>query len=635
MSRTSLSVCPGALLVSVLLAVNSATASTIFVDSDASGADDGTTWADAHVDLQDALADAASSGGGVTAIWVAAGTYWPAGPGGAVTATFGLIDGVALVGGLAGNEDPLTFDLDQRDLAAQETVLSGDLDGDDGPGFTDIGDNVYHVTDGSGNDATAIIDGFTITAGAARTGSNPARLGGGMLTRGAGGPTIRNCVFRGNRAEFGGGLYADNLSSPTLENCTFIDNLGAQQAGGMHTFASGPATQIRSCSFINNSSHTGGGLFVRANATVVNCVFTGNEATEVSGFVGEGGGLFTIAVGFGFQMTNCTFSGNAARQGGAVHNSFGGGLNTPSYDNCVLWGNAATTGNEVFNFGSTPTFSFCDIQGSGGSGGGFTPGTDGGGNIDADPLFLDADGADDTVGTADDDLRPALTSPCVDAGDNAPAIAAGATEDRNGASRFADIASVPDSGAGSAPIIDIGAYEAVVSDGDGDGLNDDTELDIAMGSGCPSPVDPDSDDDTLLDGEEALVIGTDPCSEDTDGDGVRDDVDDLPLQPGVTSGFLEDAVRDLATAILALDLSLFNGPNDKANKGRRNALANRANGAAKAIAEDHIDSAISKLTSLLAKIDGQSPPPDWMHPSPEKSDLAAETLLLVTLLELL
>ena len=44
--------------------------------------------------------------------------------------------------------------------------------------------------------------------------------------------------------------------------------------------------------------------------------------------------------------------------------------------------------------------SFSDVQG--GLGGGTI---DGGGNIDADPLFVDADGADDTVGTPDDDLR--------------------------------------------------------------------------------------------------------------------------------------------------------------------------------------------------------------------------------------
>lgn len=47
------------------------------VDAHASGADDGGCWEDAYVDLQDALDHAEASGGRVTEIWVAAGTYRP------------------------------------------------------------------------------------------------------------------------------------------------------------------------------------------------------------------------------------------------------------------------------------------------------------------------------------------------------------------------------------------------------------------------------------------------------------------------------------------------------------------------------------------------------------------------------
>ena len=274
MSLIRPSVCLGTFLASAFSVTGAASASVIFADAGAAGADNGTSWTDAYVDLQDALADAAASGGSVTAIWVAAGVYWPAGPGGAVTATFGLIDSVDLVGGLAGTEDPLTFDLADRDFETNETILSGDLDGDDGPGFTNIADNVYHVTDGSGNDATATIDGFTITAGNARTGSNPERLGGGMVTRGPGGPTIRNCIFRENKAEFGGGLFADNASGPTVENCTFVGNLGVQQAGGMYTNST-PGTQIIGCTFVGNSGPFGGGLYARQKVLVANCVSSG------------------------------------------------------------------------------------------------------------------------------------------------------------------------------------------------------------------------------------------------------------------------------------------------------------------------------------------------------------------------
>ncbi|MCK5174625.1 MAG: hypothetical protein KAR47_14625, partial [Planctomycetes bacterium] len=62
-----------------------------------------------------------------------------------------------------------------------------------------------------------------------------------------------------------------------------------------------------------------------------------------------------------------------------------------------------------------------DIAGSGGSGGGWdgSLGIDQGGNIDADPLFVDSDGPDNTPGTEDDDLRLMRFSPCIETGDYA------------------------------------------------------------------------------------------------------------------------------------------------------------------------------------------------------------------------
>jgi hypothetical protein len=626
--------------------VGGASGSVIFVDADAMGANDGASWTDAYIDLQDALADAADNAG-VTAVWVAAGTYWPDGPGGSIDATFSLIDDVALVGGLAGNEDPLTFDLADRDLVTNETILSGDLDADDGPGFTDIDDNVYRVVSAIGNSATAIIDGFTISGGHARAGK---KSGGGIVSRNPGGATIRNCVLLGNKAEFGGGLAVANGSSSTIENCTFIGNLGVQQGGGVFAYGTDDTIVIERCSFIDNSSANGAGLFAGRNVTVANSVFSGNGAGG-----GAGGGVYTEVVEAFFRMTNCTLSGNAAGAGGAIYNASGTTASTPALDNCVLWGNTATNGAEVFNLNSAPSFRSCDIQGSGGSGAGWEAalGLDSGGNIDADPLF------------ADSGLRLLSASPCVDAGDNGAATAAGLILDRDGNDRFAAGACTP---GGELPVVDMGAYEraappapdgdgdglpdcvetdtGVFVDGtdtgtdpsdpdtDGDGLMDGTEVDMADGTGCPSPLDPDSDSDLLLDGEEVDLVGTDPCNGDTDGDCVPDKIDPDPLHPGETEDVLEEAARLIGSTILDLDLSLFSGPNDNANRGRRNALANRANTAANEIADGDAQGAIDALTSLLEKVDDQSPPPDWMHPSPEKSDLAACVAQLIAVLEM-
>jgi hypothetical protein len=188
-----------------------------------------------------------------------------------------------------------------------------------------------------------------------------------------------------------------------------------------------------------------------------------------------------------------------------------------------------------------------------------------------------------------------------------------------------------------APPYDEAAYgtDPLNSDTDGDGLLDGTEVDVALGneSDCPDPLNPDSDGDSLSDGEE-VSLHTNECNPDTDGDGVPDNVDPEPTVPGETTGVLEDACRLQAEDIQSLDLTVFNGPNDNANKGRRNSLSNRATRAANAIAEGDIASAIESLTSLLQKIDGEVPPPDWMdESSPERATLAGEVSLLITLLE--
>lgn len=89
--------------------------------------------------------------------------------------------------------------------------------------------------------------------------------------------------------------------------------------------------------------------------------------------------------------------------------------------NVIVWGDSAPEGPEIYNDGSSLSISYSDIQGCGGSGSGWNLdyGTDGGGNIDADPRFVDA---------ANGNLRLKLTSPAIDAGNNA-AVPSGVTTD--------------------------------------------------------------------------------------------------------------------------------------------------------------------------------------------------------------
>ena len=152
----------------------------------------------------------------------------------------------------------------------------------------------------------------------------------------------------------------------------------------------------------------------------------------------------------GPTVTNCTFSGNSATWGGGMYNLG----SSPIVSNCILWGNTAYQDDEIYNSSSTPVISYCDITGCGSSGAGWDTalGTDGGGNIDAEPMFADADGR----------LLPG--SPCIDAGDNT-AVPGSVTTDFDGNPRFMDDPETADTGNGTPPIVDMGAYEFIAGSG--------------------------------------------------------------------------------------------------------------------------------------------------------------------------
>src|SRR4051812_39940054 len=196
-----------------ILALSPATslraAGVIYVVSGGAGAQTGADWASAK-DLQAALQGSASG----DEIWVKAGIYKPT-TGTDRSATFQLKSGVALYGGFAGSE----ASLNQRDPATHISTLSGDLLGNDAGAITSTNptrsDNSYHVVTGSGTDATAVFDGFTISAGHA-SGASLLGFGGGMLIQN-GSATVRRSVFSLNYASVGGGMSNFN-ASPIASN---------------------------------------------------------------------------------------------------------------------------------------------------------------------------------------------------------------------------------------------------------------------------------------------------------------------------------------------------------------------------------------------------------------------------------
>lgn len=432
-------------------------AGVLYVAPTAAGSGDCSSWANACI-LQTALGNAVSS----DEIWVMQGVHKP---GVARTDTFTLKNGLALYGGFAGTETSL----DERDWTANITVLSGDIDDND---ITDpngvvtdtaniVGANAYKVVFSSGVTETAVLDGFVITAGQADNdgggmynyGSSPAltnvtfsgnsanRYGGGMANYYNSNPALRTVTFSSNHAIYNAGGMFNSGSSPTLTDVTFSNN-SAYHGSGMHNGDSSSPTLTNVTFSGNSADHYGGGMtnYDQSNPTLMNVTFSSNNATY-------GGGMDNYASSP--TLTNVTFSGNSADYGGGMHNN---GNSSPALRNVILWGDSAPSGPEIYNNFSTAAISYSDVQGCGGSGAGWQSacGTDGGGNIDDDPLFVNAAGGD---------LRLILTSPTIDAGNNA-AVLVGVTTDLDGKPRFVDIATVPDTGSGTPPIVDMGAYEA-------------------------------------------------------------------------------------------------------------------------------------------------------------------------------
>lgn len=244
----------------------------VYVDVDATGNDDGSSWDDAFVNLQDAREYAISED--IGEIWVAEGSYYPdqgsSVTSGDRTATFQLDSDIAIYGGFAGNES----EREERDPESNETILSGDIGN---PGFAD--DNSYHVVTGSNVDTTAVLDGVTVTKGNAN-GNGTERHGAGMYVDG-GSPTVWNVDFVDNTAQrYGGGMYNIDGSEPIVQEGAFRDNT-ANYGGGMYNDDSNPT--VKEVNFEDNSvSEGGGGMynFNGSNPSIDQSRFIGNTAND-------------------------------------------------------------------------------------------------------------------------------------------------------------------------------------------------------------------------------------------------------------------------------------------------------------------------------------------------------------------
>jgi beta propeller repeat protein len=291
-------------------------------------------------------------------------------------------------------------------------------------------DHCFYVT------TDTVIDGFTINGGNANSATFPDNAGGAIFNESS--STIANCTFSGNSATYGGAIYNYTTNPITWPPPP--------------TWGPPNSPTIASCTFSGNSAYSGAAIFNSfSSPAITNCVFSGNYASW------DGGGICNSASPA--TITNCTFSGNSST---GNYEGYGGAImvdtrcSGATITNCILWGNS---GGEIYDSDHCATVNYCDVQG----------GYAGTGNIADDPLFVDP---------ANGDFHLLLGSPCIDKGtDTGVPI-----EDIEGTPRPLD------GDEDGIATIDMGAYEYIFFDRDGDGICDAVDDEPSVYSSCFSDV---------------------------------------------------------------------------------------------------------------------------------------------------
>ncbi|MGV3460441.1 MAG: choice-of-anchor Q domain-containing protein [Flavobacterium sp.] len=383
-----------------------------YVKQIASGTGDGSSWANASDDLQLMINNSLPG----EQVWVAKGTYKPKrtptvlSP---VTSdnrsnTFLLKSGVWVYGSFEGNETTI----EGRNFITNATILSGDLNGDDATVTADKlpnaimsknGENVFHVVAGSLL-SNVVFDGFTVAGGNASNAQTFSFNGDSFL------------------ASVGGGLYIHGETHTNIFRNITITKCNQTQ-GAFFCIATNAVVSNIS---VSKCSTTHGVIFNDScspfynNVAILDCYGTAGVA-----FSGLGGTA---------TVTNALITSNSTAAQGAIIWT----LSTEIVDirNSIIFGNSAT--KMIYkDGGGVVQFAHSLVQGSGSSQAWDTAfGTNGGGNIDDDPLFTNAANGDFT-------LQPG--SPAINTGNNS--FVTSITTDINGNARIY----------GSA--VDMGAYE--------------------------------------------------------------------------------------------------------------------------------------------------------------------------------
>lgn len=297
--------------------VVASTQAQIFVNYNAQGSNDGTSWENAFTSLNTALEQSLQG----DQLWITAGMYVPTGST-PETSHFVVNKAIELYGGFAGTESKL----EDRNWEANPTILSGDINGDDTLGNFELNreDNAHHVIVIQSHEGPSVIDGIILQSGTTffddpfGNDYSPWRGGGALTFTEA---VFRNCVFTDNNGWQGSALstYTDStIHGLTIKNCTFTANntirSGALRVADIEDFL------ILECQFLTNYARGFGGALVLGNTsgTVQGCHFEQNSS-------GWGGaiGIFQNASSEIFHpkiiISGSTFKLDSARsEGGAI-----------------------------------------------------------------------------------------------------------------------------------------------------------------------------------------------------------------------------------------------------------------------------------------------------------------------------
>jgi len=420
---------------------------TVYVDKTAPHGGDGSSWQSAYRDLQNAFDALQSKVAGILpppayVVKVAQGTYKPdhgtKDRQAKYAATIGATSAISIsllgsFGGLA-SASP-----DQQDFISTRTIVSGDLNDDDLPGFVNTTDNseLLLVVDSYG--ASITIDSFDFRGGN-NTAISVFGYPSGVFPMSAVTLTdahrsqpisVTRCNFENNQSLRRGGALLPTGSLLTISECTFHGNR-TEAAGGAFWTAFYPSVQVIKSVFVGNVSGAQGGAISFVDGTVDRCVFDSN----VSGYQGGGfsarnwsvssslfvrnhaavkGGAFAGVESMVGSARHCTLADNQAGTGAA----FAHDGTAVSVSDIIAWGNVSTSGTAIDLSACTglSTFGASNLQGGAASVTSkpgkvtFSPSS-----MAADPQFIQpASGPDDLLPLKQLNYRLRWSSPAIGA----------------------------------------------------------------------------------------------------------------------------------------------------------------------------------------------------------------------------